>query len=642
MRPLQGEDRMERGRSAQLRLEHLWETLTENSAVEWLERLGQAEPEADADDDDEDGIWPRENTRRLIDVLSDGNRLAAALQASSEIERFALWQVFSTMDLRFVTSTEEICRRVDAFAGERGAGRRVLSGLFQKGLVYCCQDFNGKSATMPAEAIGAYLPAAGPELLTGRWTPGAGPLEFCDGLDGSPVFEAGEKWLADLFTFLAFARQRGLRLRQDGEIYKKDQEALVELMSAKWQFDADPFLDLHLWHLLEYALSVGIAAETGRRRVRPTELAGRWARLPLERIYRSIAYHLARSAPRHPEGACLTKLAVFAHLPEQEARRWIDLDSAIRLFGHESGELKEPFVQGVQDALFRLALVGAAQVKRIGNGPNAAFRLTEWGRALLRGEEASAPLLPRERHFYVESTGDVVAAANTDLDVLWRLSAVAELKRVDQTLRFTLTKERLQAALDEGTPPSEILSFLEERSRGGLPQNVRFFVEETMEQHGWARIVRAALLECASAERAEALLAHPLVRACLIRRLDERTLMVDERFIRPLQDALAREGYSGVQRVFVKQAPEEGLTPELREWLERPRLFWRAEADSEAEQGPAPGDWEAAHAGRWLWEPDEFDGPPRLDEAAAPSMRERQAWIDLDVLFLDEEAVNEA
>ena len=60
MRPLQGEDRMERGRSAQLRLEHLWETLTENSAVEWLERLGQAEPEADVDDDDEDGIWPRE------------------------------------------------------------------------------------------------------------------------------------------------------------------------------------------------------------------------------------------------------------------------------------------------------------------------------------------------------------------------------------------------------------------------------------------------------------------------------------------------------------------------------------------------------------------------------------------------------
>ena len=211
------------------------------------------------------------------------------------------------------------------------------------------------------------------------------------------------------------------------------------------------------------------------------------------------------------------------------------------------------------------------------------------GRALLRGEEASAPLLPRERHFYVESTGDVVAAANTDLDVLWRLSAVAELKRVDQTLRFTLTKERLQAALDEGTPPSEILSFLEERSGADCRRTCVFSWKRRWNSMGGRGLVRAALLECASVERAEALLAHPLVGPALIRRLDERTLMVDERFIRPLQDALAREGYPGVQRVFVKQAPEEGLTPELREWLGASSAFLESGGRFGGRAGPGAG-----------------------------------------------------
>ena len=181
------------------------------------------------------------------------------------------------MDLRFVTSTEEICRRVDAFAGSGAPAGGSFPALFKRALCTAARISTANRRRCPPRRSGriclrrtrvAYWP-----LDAGRW-----PVEFCDGLDGSPVFEAGEKWLADLFTFLAFARQRGLRLRQDGEIYKKDQEALVELMSAKWQFDADPFLELHLWHLIEYALSVGIAAETGRRRVRPTELAGRWGR----------------------------------------------------------------------------------------------------------------------------------------------------------------------------------------------------------------------------------------------------------------------------------------------------------------------------------------------------------------------------
>jgi hypothetical protein len=94
-----------------------------------------------------------------------------------------------------------------------------------------------------------------------------------------------------------------------------------------------------------------------------------------------------------------------------------------------------------------------------------------------------------------------------------------------------LDRGRVERAAVDGTTAEEIVALLAKHARTELPQNVVYTIRS------WCENVRSAVLEAgvlfvASApEVVQAVLAHPLLRDCVARVVDERTLFFKEQVL---------------------------------------------------------------------------------------------------------------
>ena len=131
-------------------------------------------------------------------------------------------------------------------------------------------------------------------------------------------------------------------------------------------------------------------------------------------------------------------------------------------------------------------------------------RLSEAGKVFVDGEGFDRVESNEAVKFLLQPTFDVLAPVGLPLDLLWKLGAVAELRKVDRASTYTLTRESVRGALDEGWRSEDLAAFLEGGSAVPVPQNVASTLKDWVGRHGEIEF-HDALVVTAEPKRLDAL-----------------------------------------------------------------------------------------------------------------------------------------
>lgn len=132
------------------------------------------------------------------------------------------------------------------------------------------------------------------------------------------------------------------------------------------------------------------------------------------------------------------------------------------------------------------AMVAATRVLGLvpADGP---VGLTAAGRAVLDGPDAVEALLPApDDHIIVQADLTIVAPPGAPPDVTTALARWAELESAAGARVYRLSEQRLAAALTTDTE-DDVLSWLKEHSRVGVPQNVEYLIRDVARRRGRVR-----------------------------------------------------------------------------------------------------------------------------------------------------------
>jgi len=126
------------------------------------------------------------------------------------------------------------------------------------------------------------------------------------------------------------------------------------------------------------------------------------------------------------------------------------------------------------------------------------FKLTELGRYILEKEEpfdphtffkkkkkdAIQPLNYEIQHFIVQPNLDVITPPDLNLQTFYHLNEFANIKNIDVMSTLTITRDSLREGMDKGLRGEDVLAFLNEACRPGLPETVKHLITECSEKHG--------------------------------------------------------------------------------------------------------------------------------------------------------------
>ncbi len=110
---------------------------------------------------------------------------------------------------------------------------------------------------------------------------------------------------------------------------------------------------------------------------------------------------------------------------------------------------------------------------------------------------------------------------------LWRLLKFADLTRHDMVSVYTITKESVMRAVENGTSVSDMLKFLAEQSQREVPQNVARSIEDWGRSIKRVRLTDATILEVDDPNVLDELAASRKTSAFLLRRLSPTLALVN-------------------------------------------------------------------------------------------------------------------
>lgn len=120
--------------------------------------------------------------------------------------------------------------------------------------------------------------------------------------------------------------------------------------------------------------------------------------------------------------------------------------------------------------------------------PDGPIGLTDTGRAVLRGPQDVEALLPEPSdHVVVQADLTVTAPPDAAPDVIATLARWADIESSAGARIYRFGERRLAAAMAAGTDEDEILGWLKEHSRVGVPQNVEYLIRDVARRRGQLR-----------------------------------------------------------------------------------------------------------------------------------------------------------
>ncbi|WP_342477822.1 helicase-associated domain-containing protein [Paenibacillus sp. FSL H7-0350] len=119
--------------------------------------------------------------------------------------------------------------------------------------------------------------------------------------------------------------------------------------------------------------------------------------------------------------------------------------------------------------------------------------------------------------FIVQPDFEVLVPPEVPYTVRWTLAGCAELMHHDDIWSFRLTRERLEAAADQGFVPGEVISWLNAHAAGGLPEQIELALRQWARAIGRTELAEVLLLSCAGEQEGEDIAAHPRLQDIVTR-----------------------------------------------------------------------------------------------------------------------------
>ena len=174
----------------------------------------------------------------------------------------------------------------------------------------------------------------------------------------------------------------------------------------------------------------------------------------------------------------------------------------------------------VRRRLFPLGLVDLG----LREGRPVLMRLSRLGAELL-GNENAGELGGHRSSLVVNPDFEVILFPGDDEpEAVHALDQLCERLKTDHIHHFRMTRESLQAALNEGTSLASVVQELTDRSRSALPQNVLYNLEDWADQAGVLLLDEDRVLRGRKSEIVERFAAHPRLATVVARRIDENRL----------------------------------------------------------------------------------------------------------------------
>lgn len=371
-----------------------------------------------------------------------------------------------------------------------------------------------------------------------------------DSPEADEVLRPGGDLVADLCAFIEHVRRHPVKVGRNGEVHKTGRRRIQEGFVWRETFLAGP---QEIWAEVHGAAEhLGLVAEDGEGFLEVAPPAEAFMALPLERkaqeLYRvAIEQGIAGAKSLHqreirtlvseclseePErwwrGRSLAAVSRHRYLSSLDERGIKDRHRDRFFSAYFSGrETPKDLLHSTEHAwtvkLHTLGLLDAA----VKDDRVLAWRLSPLGARVLG---VSQPGLDTGlRPVLVNPDFEVLVLPEGDVsDVVHTLDGYAQRVKSGNVVHFRLTREAVIAAVGAGRSVSDLLEFLEARSRGGVPQNVAYTLTDWGRSVTFATLERGVLLAVQEEAGLDRLLAIPEVEALVLRRLGPTEVLLKE------------------------------------------------------------------------------------------------------------------
>ncbi|MCO4768646.1 MAG: helicase-associated domain-containing protein [Deltaproteobacteria bacterium] len=351
-----------------------------------------------------------------------------------------------------------------------------------------------------------------------------------------------------LVSLLTYIRQNRIRVTRKNEIFKKSYEDMLTFFGALWGESGEE--KVLQWHL-DMLSELGLTQQRGGF-LEADDLALREFLSMGPRQRRDL--YLMSFLSREPLLGWM--LDAVSDVPDDG---WVPLTRLRTLYRrrymgnvfHRRYVRKTYYLppSGFYDPNPPLEILQLAGLLESGLATGGSHvRLSEAGKVFVAGEGFERLESNESIKFLLQPTFDVLAPVGLPLQLLWKLGEVAELRKADRASTYTLTRESVRGALDEGWRAADVEAFLAEGSAVGLPQNVESTVRDWVGQHGEFEF-HDALVVTAKEGREKALLKLLKAKKISFEALGARAFAIPREEREQLLDALRGKGLEPAPKV---------------------------------------------------------------------------------------------
>lgn len=457
--------------------------------------------------------------------------------------------------------------------------RLALTKLRRKGYVYTLRRAWGEVAFMlPRDVFRAWLWF----FLKRNMRPEDG---CCD--RANVTHEAKRSVVWDVFFLLVHIRENTIGWTRKHTIHKRSLKRMMRLprMSGRLHveaFPADTFKHDQTYEPWE-GLLLDLLTKFELITVRHETLA-----LCEENVAAWLDYKRARHEETildwfqeyYLQGSMSVRLAyeTMLFLRDEQRGPWMDVKPIMQLplfYRHESyPSLENEIRDKVLLPLWNLGVIELGENEKGG---------TVWRWLEEEEEVASAS-------FFVQPSLEVLVPSYLPLQTHWNVSLLAELDRPDSMFVYALSKEHVQARLDEGWTEERMLAILEENAPE-VPQSIRESLYYWKERYQKISYADVRVLICSDRQTADDIEQLHALASYLTERIGERHFVVDADRWLELNDHLRRHGYAVSEKLQTFDSDAE--TAQVTESSASVRLFEGTDEPGFKVENVFPDEWDA-------------------------------------------------
>lgn len=364
------------------------------------------------------------------------------------------------------------------------------------------------------------------------------------------IRDDGFALVRDIFTFLCFAAQYGIRQTQQGSIYKRVQKDLFrrfevsddtpkvydQINPGVGNPDRLTFILQFCWHqkLIHQKDSDLLCSETGRAWIQKTDS---------EKLLDIYNYWVKHGISRNT--SISTALSIVRALTPE---RWVLLSSIqeqVSRFALSATWMQTLYSQLERSFVNHLTYMGG--IAFVDLGDDVAIRVTDLGRHLLYDEPIES--YEFESSFLIQPNHEVLASSYLAPELRWKLNYIAELHQADQMSTYKFSAESIYKGLRTGFSLDEILAFLKTHSKTGIPQNVEISIKDWAERYGQIYLMDVMLLRCKNARIAQEIKASKRIGRYILGEISSTDLVVSRQQSKKLLALLEKQDYMPLPEV---------------------------------------------------------------------------------------------